>query len=101
MQCKLVQFVVYCVLFVIMSSNIEKNSAASEEGHSLTAYGFFQITVVSLANLHKRPEALARYYVTSYWQAEWAKKLRLKTIELPPPLPPLPLCSSLTLVNSQ
>ena len=26
--------------------------------------------------MHKRPEALARYYVTSYWQAEWVKKLR-------------------------
>ena len=37
-----------------------------------------QITVVSLANLHKRSEALARYYVTSYWQAEWVKKLRSK-----------------------
>ena len=48
-----------------------------------------QITVVSLANLHKRPEVLARYYVTSYWQAEWVKKLRWKTIELTsPPLPP-------------
>ena len=35
-----------------------------------------QIPVVSLANLPKRPEALARYYVTSYWQAEWVKKLR-------------------------
>ena len=46
------------------------------------------LTVVSLANLHKRPEALARYYVTSYWQAEWVKKLRRKTIELPSP-PPL------------
>ena len=30
--CKLVQFVVYCVLFVMMSTNIEKNSAVSEEG---------------------------------------------------------------------
>ena len=49
-----------------------------------------QITVVSLANLHKRPEALARYYVTSYWQAEWVKKLTWKAIELPPP-PVLPL----------
>ena len=46
------------------------------------------ITVVSLANLHKRPEALARYYETSYWQAKWVKKLRWKTIELPPPVPP-------------
>ena len=39
--CKLVQFVVYCVLFVMMLANIEKNSAVSEEGHVLTAYGFF------------------------------------------------------------
>ena len=43
------------------------------------------ITVLSHANLHKRPEALARYYVTSYWQAECVKKLRWKTIELPFP----------------
>ena len=28
----------------------------------------FTVTVVSLSNWHKRPEALARYYVTSYWQ---------------------------------
>ena len=47
--CKLVQFVVYCVLFVMMSTNIEKNSAVSEEGHVLTAYGFF--LVVSLASM--------------------------------------------------
>ena len=45
------------------------------------------LTVVSLANLHKRPETLACYYVTSYWQAEWVKKLRWKAIELPPPTP--------------
>ena len=45
-------------------------------------------TAVSLANSHKRPEALARYYVTSHWQAEWVKKRRWKTIETPPPLPP-------------
>ena len=38
---KLVQFVVYCVLFVMMSTNIEKYSAVSEEGHVLTAYVFF------------------------------------------------------------
>ena len=38
--CKLVQFVVYCVLFVMMSTNIEKNSAVSEEGYVLTAYVF-------------------------------------------------------------
>ena len=29
------------------------------------------------------PDVLARYYVTSFWQAEWVKKLRWKTIELP------------------
>ena len=34
--CKLVQFVVYCVFFVMMSTNIEKNAAVSEEGHVLT-----------------------------------------------------------------
>ena len=38
--CKLVQFVVYCVLFVIINY-IEKSSAVSEEGHVLTSYGFF------------------------------------------------------------
>ena len=32
---------VYCVLFVMMSTDTEKNSAVSEEGHVLTAYGFF------------------------------------------------------------
>ena len=47
--CKLVQFVVYYVLFVMMSTNIEKNSAVSEEGHVLTSYGFF--LVVSLASM--------------------------------------------------
>ena len=38
--CILVQFVVYCMLFVMMSTDIEKNSAISEEGHVLTAYFF-------------------------------------------------------------
>ena len=47
--CKLLQFVVYCVLFVMMSTNTEKNSAVSEEGHVLTAYGFF--LVISLASM--------------------------------------------------
>ena len=47
--CKLVQFVVYCVLCVMMSTNTEKNSAVSEEGHVLTAYGFY--LVVSLASM--------------------------------------------------
>ena len=39
--CKLVQFVVYCVLFVMMSTNIEKNSAVSEEGHVLAGLMVF------------------------------------------------------------
>ena len=39
----------YCVLFVKMSTNIEKNSAVSDEGHVLTAYGFF--LVESLAGM--------------------------------------------------
>ena len=47
--CKLVHFVVYCVLFVTMSTNIEKNSAVSDERHVLRAYGFF--LVVSLASM--------------------------------------------------
>ena len=47
--CKLVQFVVYCVLFVMMSTNIEKNSAVSEEGHVLTTYGFY--LAVSLTSM--------------------------------------------------
>ena len=50
--CKLVQFVVYCVLFVMMSTNTEKTSAVSEEGHVLTAYGFY--LVVSLAVCRSR-----------------------------------------------
>ena len=33
----------------MMSTNIEKNSAVSEEGHVLTAYGFY--LVVSLASM--------------------------------------------------
>ena len=39
--CKLLPFVVYCLLFVMMSTNTEKNSAVSEQGHVLTAYVFF------------------------------------------------------------
>ena len=50
---------------------------------SFSSTSLVQIPVVSLVNLHKRPEAFARYYVTSYWQAEWDKKLRWKIIELP------------------
>ena len=44
-----VSMVGYCVLFVMLSTNIEKNSAVSEEGDVLTAYGFF--LVVSLASM--------------------------------------------------
>ena len=35
--CKLAQSVVYCALFVMMSTNILKNAAISEEGRVLTA----------------------------------------------------------------
>ena len=37
------------------------------------------MTVASLANLHKRSEALSCCYVTSHWQARWVKKRRWKT----------------------
>ena len=48
--CKLVQFVVYCVLFVMISTTTEKNSAVSDEGNDLTwAYSFY--VVVSLASM--------------------------------------------------
>ena len=39
--CKFAQFVVYCVLFVMMSNNIEKKSAVSGNRHVLIAYDFF------------------------------------------------------------
>ena len=55
--CKLVQFVVYCVLFVMISTTTEKNSAVSEEGNDLTwAYGFY--VVVSLAIKYADEELL-------------------------------------------
>ena len=63
---------------------------------SFSSASLVQITVVSLANLHKRPEPVAPYYVTSYWQAEWVKKPRWKTIELPSA--PL-ICSKLCIVH--
>ena len=47
------------------------------------------IAFASLASLHKRPEIVARYNVTSYWQAKWVKEREWKTIELPPPPPPM------------
>ena len=55
---------------------------------SFSSTSLVLITVVSYANLHKRPEAHARYYVTSDWQAEWVKIWRWKTIESPSPPPP-------------
>ena len=58
-----------------------------DPGLNLPETSLIQTTVVSLVNLLKRPEALARYYVTSNRPAEWVKKLRWKTIELPPPPP--------------
>ena len=48
-ECKLVQFVVYCVLFVMMSNNIETKLAVSGDRHVLIAYDFF--LVVSLASM--------------------------------------------------
>ena len=49
-RCKLVQFSVeYRVLFVMMSTNMGKNSAVSEERHVLIPYGFF--LDVSLASM--------------------------------------------------
>ena len=52
------------------------------------------ITVVSLANLHKRSEAFSRYYVTSHWQTEWVKKRRWKTIgSSSPPRPSKMSCN--------
>ena len=56
------------VLFIFIHSVINSKSQRTS-----TEFG---LSVVSLANLHKRPEALARYYVTLHWQAEWAKKCR-------------------------
>ena len=46
------------------------------------------ITVVSLANLHKRPETLARYYVTSDLQAEWDLKVENNRVTFPPRFQP-------------
>ena len=54
---------------------------------SFSSTSLVLITVVSLANLHKRPEALARYYVTPHWQTEWVKRRRWKTIESTSPPP--------------
>ena len=50
-ECKLEQFVVYCVLFVMMSTNTEKNPAVSEEGHVLTGLMVFIWSRVSLASM--------------------------------------------------
>ena len=61
--CKLVQFVVYCVLFVY-DVNIEKISAVSEEEHVVTAYGFD--LVVSLASMQ----------IKSFWNPFAKIKLR-------------------------
>ena len=63
--CKLVHFVVYCVLFVMISTNTEKNSAVSEEGLVLTAYGFY--LVVSLASMQ----------IKSFWNP--FSKIKLRT----------------------
>ena len=81
---KLVQFVAYCVLFVMMSTNIEKNSAVSEEGHVLTSYGFF--LVVSLASMqiksfwnpYKSGLKLKIYIDPSSWPAGSAVRIKKK-----------------------
>ena len=39
-ECKLVQFVVYCVLFVVMSTNIEKNFSCFRGGTCLDSLWF-------------------------------------------------------------
>ena len=56
------------ILFIFKHSLINSKSQRTP-----TEFG---LSVVSLANLCKGPEALARYYVTLHWQAEWAKKRR-------------------------
>ena len=56
---------------------------------SFSSTSLVQMAVVSLAKLHKRPEALARYCMTSYWQAEWVKKLGGKQQSYLPPPPSL------------
>ena len=56
------------ILFIFIHSRINSKSQRTP-----TEFG---LSVVSLANLHNRSEALARYYVTLHWQAEWAKKRR-------------------------
>ena len=48
-----------------MSTNIEKNSAVSEEGHVSTAYGFY--LVVSLASMQ----------IKSFWNP--FSKIKLRT----------------------
>ena len=60
---------VYCVLFVMMSTNVEKNLAVSEETHVLTAYGFF--LVVSLASSMQ---------ITSFWNP--FSKIKLQTFNV-------------------
>ena len=66
--CKLVQFVVYCVLFVMMLANIEKNSAVSEEGHVLTAYGFFSGRKSLFQN--KTPELRLKYILIQVYDQQ-------------------------------
>ena len=68
--CKLVHFVVYCVLFVVISTNTEKNSAVSEEGHVLTAYGFYLVVSLASKNSVKKRD-----------QTEKKKKKRYKETE--------------------
>ena len=61
---------VYCVLFVMMSNNIEKKSAVSGDRHVLIAYDFF--LVVSLASMQIK-------FLKSFFQNK-TPDLRLKYI---------------------
>ena len=63
---------------------------------SFSSTSLVLIIVISLGNLHKRPKALACYYLSSHWVSEWVKKSRWKTIESPPPLFWVKSCSFLT-----
>ena len=79
---------VYCVVYCVMSTNTEKNSAVSKEGHVLTAYGFFlvvrlasmQIKSGLLKSLFPKNSGLALkiYIDLSAWPAGSAVKIEKK-----------------------
>ena len=46
--------------------------------------------------MQKRPEALARYYVTSYWRGGGVnKQVENNRFPSPPPPPPFPVCTDI------